>query len=247
MILDMQSLPGKIFKAPLATALFFALWIAGAGAQTPTPASTPQRVSFTLSNPTLKQVQMDIRYFNATDRKRIGYGYTLGALGSTSDNKPVGTRIYLQKGNSWELCYVLGPNDDGKKINLNKKYEISRETWLQVATDEMNEKTEALENIDKNPDIETVSKQLGLEMVPLRISGKSLTGKQVHVRVQLPYLTERTNNGFSRKLSRFDQYKVRYPVGTKVYLCEGPYWNKPVPEKLVLTVDAEKANYLVRL
>lgn len=237
------------FSAPATVAVVFICGMLFAIPQgmAQTAAQPVPRVRFTLTNPTLKQVQIDIRYFNYADRQRIGYGLNLGTLGSTSDNKPVGTRIYLKKGNSWELFYVLGPDDDGKKINLSKKYDISREQWLESSFAEMNEKTEALENVDKNPDIETVSRQLGLELVTFRISGKSLTGGQVHVRVQLPYRAERSNEGFSRRLSRFDMLKVRYPVGTKVYLCDGPYWNGPVPEKLVLTVDAEKANYLIRL
>jgi hypothetical protein len=232
--------------APFATLIFGLLFTAPAMAQADT-AKAVQRVSFTLVNPNLKQVEIDIRYFDYSRRKRIGYGLTIGTLGSTSDNKPVGTRIYLKKGNNWDLFYVLGPNDDGKKINLGKKYEISHEEWLQTSFAELNEKTEALENIDKNPDIETVAKQKGLEMVTFKVSGKSLTGEQVHVRVQLPYIAERSNQGFSRKLSRFDVLKVCYPVGTKMYLCEGAYWNGPVPEKLIVTVDAEKANYLFRL
>lgn len=236
---------GRTSKATAVAVTCLTLFaVQGMAQNTPQPM---QRVSFTLTNPTLKQVEMDIRCFNYADRKRIGYGLTLGALHNTSDNKPVGTRIYLKKGKSWELFYVLGPNDDGKKINLNKTYEISQEQWLQVGYDEMNEKTEELKKIDENPDVETVAKQLGLEMITFRIAGTSLFGKQTHVRVQLPYLAERTNTGFSRKLSRFEAFKVSYPIGTKVYLCDGPYWNGPVPEKLVLTVDAEKANYLIRL
>lgn len=231
---------------PFVTFTFLLFFAVPGVAQTDT-AKAVQRVSFTLTNPALKQAEIDIRYFNYSNRKRIGYGLSLGTLSSTSDNKPVGTRIYLKKGKNWDLFYVLGPNDDGKKINLGKTYDISHEQWLQVSHDEMNEKTEALENIDKNPDIETVAKQMGLEMITFKVSGKSLVGEQVHVRVQLPYITERSNQGFSRKMSRFDLLKVRYPVGTKVYLCEGEYWNGPVPEKLIVTVDAEKANYLFRL
>jgi hypothetical protein len=84
-------------------------------------------------------------------------------------------------------------------------------------------------------------------MVTFKISGKALVGKQVHVRAQLPWVEGRSNEGFSRRLSRFDAMRVSFPVGTKIYLCDGPYWNGPVPEKLLFTVDSEKANYLVRI
>ena len=88
---------------------------------------------------------------------------------------------------------------------------------------------------------------MGLEMITFKVSGKNPVGKQVHVRAQMPFDSGRSNNGFSRRLSYFDVYKISFPVGTKIYLCEGPYWNGEVPEKLLFTVDAEKANYLFRL
>jgi len=43
------------------------------------------------------------------------------------------------------------------------------------------------------------------------------------------------------------RFKASYPVGTKIYLCEGKYWNSDVPETLLFTVDSEKQNYLVRI
>ncbi len=205
------------------------------------------RISYTLTNSSLRGRQLEIRGLVGSPVEKIGYGCQLGALQSRSDNKPVGTRIYLKSKDQWELVYVLGLADNGKTIDINKKYEISREQWIQVAYDEQTEKTLSLEDITQNPDMETVAAQLGLDMVTFKIRGNSPLGRQVHVRAQLPFDKERSNNGFSRKLSMFTTVSASYPVGTKIYLCEGPYWNGPVEETLLLEVDAEKSNYLIRI
>ncbi len=205
------------------------------------------RVSYTLTNNSLRGRQLEIRGLVGSPREKIGYGCQLGALQSRSDNKPVGTRIYLKSKDQWELVYVLGIADNGKTIDITKKYEISREQWLQVANDEQTEKTLALEDVTQNPDMETVAAQLGLDMITFKIRGNSPVGKHVHVRAQLPFDQERSTNGFSRKLSMFTTVRASYPVGTKIYLCEGPYWNGPVKETLLLEVDAEKSNYLIRI
>jgi hypothetical protein len=61
-------------------------------------------------------------------------------------------------------------------------------------------------------------------------------------------MEEKTNNGFSRKISSFSKLRLSYPAGTKIYLCDGPYWNGgDVNETLLLTVDAEKENYLIKI
>jgi hypothetical protein len=65
--------------------------------------------------------------------------------------------------------------------------------------------------------------------------------------VQLPGETSKTNIGFSRRINWFDRLSVSYPVGSRIYLCDGAYWNdNKVREQLVLDVTAEKANYLIR-
>lgn len=212
-----------------------------------TSSGLANRVNFTLTNNSVRNLQLEIRYFDYASRDIIGYGCKLGALHKRSDNKPVGTRIYIVRGGKRELLYVLGEKDANNSIDVNREYDISREQWLQVSYDELNEETERLKDASKSDDIAAVAKQKGLTMVTFRVVGKSITGKQVHVRVQLPYETERSNNGFSRRLSVFTTEKVSYPVGTKLYLCEGPYWNGPVAETLILTVDEEKSNYTIRL
>jgi hypothetical protein len=205
------------------------------------------RVKFTLTNSSLRNLDVEIRYFDHVSRSIVGYGCKLGMLHKRTDNKPVGTRLYILRGGKRELVYVLGKEDQNAKIDLSRSYEISREQWIQVSYDELNEETERLKDPSESNDIASVAKEKGLSMVTFRIVGKSIVGKQVHVRVQLPYETERGNNGFSRRLSVFNTEKISYPVGTKVYLCEGPYWNGPVAEALILTVDEEKSNYTLKL
>ncbi len=209
--------------------------------------SEPERVSFIISNASLRSRQLEIRGYNAQKKECIGYGCRLGALQARSDNKPVGTRIYEKKHDRWELVYVLGAGDNGRKIQLSQTHEISVEQRRQVAIDEQNEAEIAREDIARNSDVATIANRLGLDMITFRISGKSPWGKQVHIRAQLPYDDNRSNNGLSRHLSLFKTIKTSYPAGTKIYLCEGPYWNGPVNETLLLTLDPGKNNCLIRL
>jgi uncharacterized membrane protein YphA (DoxX/SURF4 family) len=208
----------------------------------------PVRVSFTVSNPSLKAREIDIRYFNNTGKKAAGYGYGLNALSSHAVNMPAGTRVYAKKGGNFELVFVVTAADNGRKFNINDDYEISREQYLQASYDEMNAETAKLEKAATNPTWEETAKAKGYEMVTFRVAGKSILPKQVYVRVQLPFDNQKSNVGFSRSLSRASEYQVSYPVGSKVYVCEGAYWNgTDVKETLLLTVDAEKQNYLFRL
>ena len=75
-----------------------------------------------------------------------------------------------------------------------------------------------------------------------------MIGKQVYVRAEIPGDEQNFNVGFSRKLNWSSVYRVSYPVGTKLYSCEAPYWEgKRVKESLILTVDKEKSLYLIRI
>lgn len=202
----------------------------------------PDRVSFTISNPNLSEATIDIRSFNYKDRKTSGYGYAIGPLGSHAVNMPAGTRIYKKQKEAWVLFAVVSSADNGRAFNLNRTVEITREQYLQAAYDEENEETSRLEKIAEEPDVFN-----GAELVTFVVSGTSLLPKQVYVRVQLPDTSLKTNIGFSRKLDRSSKFQVSYPIGSKVYLCEGPYWKGDFKETLVLTLDAEKQNYLIRL
>jgi uncharacterized membrane protein YphA (DoxX/SURF4 family) len=207
----------------------------------------PLRVSFTISNPGLKTCEVDIRHYDYDKRKTTGYGYELGGLSSHAVNMPVGTRVYRKKGSDWQLAFVLTAADNGRKFDIYDQPEITREQWLQVSYDEMNAKTTALEKAADNPTMEATARAKGYQMITFQVAGKSLFPKQVYVRVQLPYDDQKSNTGFSKRLSRASSYQVSYPVGSKVYICDGEYWNgNKVKETLLFTVDAEKQNYLFR-
>lgn len=210
-------------------------------------AREPKRVSFTISNPALSAKDLEVRYFNPATKQTAGYGFHLGPLQSHADNKPVGTRIYLKKGSDWQLAFVLTADDEGRKFKIGKTHEISREQWLQAARDEEGERIAALEDTNATDDLRTFAERKGLPMVTIVIAGKLPFKRQVHVRAQLPGVAEKTNHGFSRKLSSFSRFKASYPVGTKIYLCDGEYWNGDVPETLLFTIDAGQNNYLVRI
>lgn len=218
-------------KTKLAVSLLFLLMPLFGAAQ------TSERASFIISNLTLGKASIDIRSFDYKDRKTSGYGYDLGPLSSHGVNMPAGTRIYKKQKKAWVLFAVVTPADNGRTFNLNQTVEIAREQYLQAAYDEQNEETARLEKISEEPDAFD-----GPELVTFMVSGKSLLPKQVYVRVQLPDTSLKSTIGFSRKLDRSSKFQVSYPVGSKVYLCEGDCWNGDVEETLVLILDAEKQN-----
>lgn len=214
-------------------------------AQSPNPAP---RVSFTLSNPSLRTRIIDIRYYGDASQKKAGYGYEMNALHSHAVNMPAGTFIYEKQGQEWQLKLVIHPEDEGRKFDLSKSYEISREEWLASSHHELNEETAALEKLQSKAEIERMAKIAATDLVTFKVGGKSIWGKQVYVRAEIPGDEQNFNNGFSRKLSWSSVYRVSYPKGTKLYLCEEPYWKgKRVKESLFLLVDSEKTNYLIRI
>jgi hypothetical protein len=181
-------------------------------------------------------------------KRAAGYGYGLNALSSHAVNMPVGTRVYEKRNGNFDLVFVVTAADNGRKFDITDEYEISREQWLQASYDEQKAETAKLEKAETNPSWEETAKAKGIEMVSFRVSGKSILPKQVYVRVQLPFDNQKSNVGFSRPLSRSSEYQVTYPVGSKVYVCDGEYWNgSDYKETLLLTVDVEKQNYLIRI
>lgn len=207
-----------------------------------------QRVSFTLSNPSLKARSIDIRHYDPVKKQSSGYGYDLGGLSSHAVNMPAGTRIYRKNHGDWQLAIIITSSDNGCKFDLTQTYEISQDQWQQAIRDEQDERIADLEAAGEHNDLEALAKEMRLEMVTFVVAGKSLFGRQVHMRAQLPFDDQKSNMGFSRKINFFSRFKVSYPVGTKVYLCDGAYWKGgEVHETLLFEVDTERKNYLVRL
>lgn len=197
-------------------------------------------VSFTVNNPGLKTREIDIRYFDATQQKSRGYGYDLGALASHAVHMPAGARVYdLKQG---KLLFVVDAADNGRTFNLDRSYDISEAQRLQATRDEQAEAAcRQQKQVSETPETDSVP------LVHFKVAGKFPWARQIHVRVQLPGDTNKSNVGFSRKLSRFEEFQVHYPVGAKLYLCDGPYWKRAVSETLILEITEAQQNYLVRL
>ena len=205
------------------------------------------RVSFTISNPTLKMREVNIRYFDQQAFEPRGYGYDLGALQSHAVNMPVGTRVYQVEPKGAELILVITAADQGRTFDLTQQYPISAAQRAQVAEDEYNEEMVRNTKSVETPDLATMARSKGYEMVDFRVTGKSIFPRQVRVRAQLPFEAERSNVGFSQRLSSHSELQVSYPVGTKIYLCDGEYWSGLVPETLFFTVESTLANDLIRI
>jgi len=160
---------------------------------------------------------------------------------------PAGARIYQRRGGDWELYWVVGSADDGRRFDLGSALKLSREQCLEAARDEHDERIAQLEKAEDHTHWEAEAVARGLEMITFAITGKTPWGRQVYVRVDLPFDADSKNIGFSRSLSAFQRFRVSYPVGTRLYLCEGPYWNGPAAETLLLTVTPEQRSYLIRI
>ncbi|MCU0354287.1 MAG: DoxX family protein [Cytophagales bacterium] len=224
--------------------LFFASM--NAEAQT----AAPVRVSFTVNNSSLRGKMLDFRHYNKDTKVRAAYGYSLNGMSSHATNLPAPVRVYEEKNGKKKLLFVVRAQDDGKSFSVNKEYDISREDYLEAARQELDEETANLAEANRDKTIAQTAKEKGLKMVTFRVKGASFLPTKTYVRVQLPWDTNpKANTGFTTSLSRFGEMKVSYPVGTKVYVCDGPYWEKDsrYTEKLIVTVDEEKENYTYSL
>ncbi|MCC6459344.1 MAG: DoxX family protein [Saprospiraceae bacterium] len=234
-----RSRPAMATTKVALSSLFLLLATSGGFAQTGT---APVRVSFTVSNPSLKNRAIDIRHFDARRQTASGYGYDLNALASHPVNMPAGTRVYEKRKGEWVLVLVLSADDNGRRFDLSQTYEIHPEQRKQAAADEQAEKI-----VRQQQDAEEAGGRQHLEMVTVRVAGKLPWNRQVYVRAELPGDPGRSSQGFCQKISWFNTHLVRYPVGTKIYLCEGAFWEGPVPEAYVLTLDVSSANDTLRL
>lgn len=238
-----HNMPGRAARKPaLAGALVLLAFSCFGQTQ-----AVPARVSFTIANPSLKNREIDIRYFDSSANEPRGYGYDLAALSAHPVNMPAGTRVYEKYKSRRELLFVVTDRDNGRKFDLTKAYDITPGQRLQAASDEQNETAARLKKAAEKPGIEEAARAHQLEMVTIRFAGKSWWNRQVYVRVQLPYESQKTNVGFSQKLNWFGTFRANYPVGSKVYLCRGAYWEGDVKETYLFTVEAGTANGTVRL
>jgi uncharacterized membrane protein YphA (DoxX/SURF4 family) len=229
--------------AVAATILGLALTATNAQAQT----DGQQRVSFTLGNSSLRGKMVEFRSFDSQRKLVAGYGYWLNGLEKHPVNLPAPVMVYLKKNGKDELLVVVRPADNGKHFSVNQTYPISREDALEEAYLTLNTETAALEAANPEAALAQTAKEKGLKMVSFRVKGASAFPVKVYVRVQLPWdPNPKANTGFTTTLSRSKLMKMTYPVGTRVYVCDGPYWEKDrtYQERLVVAVDEEKENYL---
>lgn len=241
-----QSKPwqSKAVKPAVAT---IAVLLVGLSSQAQT---ADNRVSFTVTNSSLKTQWLEFRHFNSETKQKADYGYSLNAMSSHATNLPAPVRVYGKRNGMMELLFVVRVQDDGKSFSVTKDYHISREDYLEAARQELNEETYALAEVNRDKTVEQKAREKGLKIVTFRVKGSSFFPKTVYVRVQLPWDTDqKSQHGFSTSLSRFGEQKMSYPVGSKVYSCDGPYWktSSDYKERLIVTVDEEKENYLFSL
>lgn len=226
---------------------FFLLVTFISQAQTGSPSTEPARVSFTIKNPSLKSKMVDFRsYSSEHQRFTSGYGYGLNGLATHAVNLPVPVYVYRENKGKNELVFVVTGKEDGKTFNVNEKYEISREQYLEAARAEMNQRN--YEKSKEDNSVESIAKKKGLKMVTVTVKGSSWLPAMAHVRYELPWGSD-NQLGFSGSLSKFNGRDLTLPVGTKIYQCSDKYWSKDTKftEKHILTVDGTKSDYTVVL
>jgi hypothetical protein len=207
----------------------------------------PARVSFTIKNPSLKSKLVDFRsYSSEHQRFTAGYGYGLNGLATHAVNLPVPVYVYREKNGKNELAFVVTEKEDGKTFNVNEKYEISREQYLEAARAEMNQRN--YEKAKEDNSMESIAKKKGIKLVNVNIKGSSWLPSMAHVRYELPWGND-NQLGFSGSLSKFNGRDLTLPVGTKIYQCSDKYWDRDTKftEKLILTVDDKRSDFTVVL
>lgn len=207
----------------------------------------PARVSFTIKNPSLKSKTVDFKsYSSEHQRFTAGYGYGLNALASHAVNLPVPVYVFVEKNGKNELIFVVTEKDNGKTYNVNDEYEISREQSLEAARAEMNQRN--FEKAKEDNSIESIAKKKGIKLIGVNIKGSSWLPMMAHVRYELPWSKD-NQIGFSTSLGKFKNQYVFLPIGTKVYQCNGKYWDKNAKfsEKIILTVDDKKDDVTIVL
>ena len=209
----------------------------------------PTRVSFTVTNSSMKAKTIEFRSYNNELHKRTaGYGYGLNAFGSHAVNLPVPVRVYEEKNGKYKLLFVVTENDNGRTFSVNKDYKVTPEQYLQASKDEANEQKEILEKAKENKTVEYIAKERGLKLVNVTVKGSSWFPSMAHVRYELPWGKD-NQLGFSSTLSKFNGRDIALPIGTKIYQCSDKYWDKNTKftEKLILTVDDKKSDITVVL
>jgi uncharacterized membrane protein YphA (DoxX/SURF4 family) len=206
-----------------------------------------QNVPFVVKNGGFSAKSIEMKHFDYQTRKISGYGLDLGSQVSEAVNLPAGTRIYAIKKGRRQLLTIIQAQDAGSMIDISTDFEPTREQWLSAAYDEMNEK--AAERTAPNPALELLAAQYGMPLIPLVFRGRDVDARTVHLRMELPFEGASKTMGFSQSLSCSLEKYVAWPIGTRVYLCDGPFWDSAstTNEKLLFIVDAEKANYSFEL
>jgi uncharacterized membrane protein YphA (DoxX/SURF4 family) len=217
------------------------LLVVQSGAFAQQDAST--RVSFSVSNPTVRHMSIEFISYDAQHRKVGDYGYGLNAFETHPTNMPAPVRIYRTHKGKRELILVVKKSDEGKTFALNKTYEVSQDELQAALFDEANASANPHDDGDA---IENVARRKGVKMVTIRLKNSSMRPKNEYIRYQLPWNAGSVPTGVTFTMSRAKAERFNLPVGTKVYVCSDKYWDKSVSytERLIVTVDESTANGL---
>ena len=76
------------------------------------------------------------------------------------------------------------------------------------------------------------------QLSTLTIRNTSLLPRTVYARFEYPVDPENRNYGFVQTLLPGQRIKYEAPAGTRIYACDGKYWDNYSPkEKLLVTAD----------
>lgn len=141
-----------------------------------------------------------------------------------NDNKPCTFKMLLHFQDDMVTWRKEVKFDDETQYFMRNQYDLRKKS---TTDDRHNE---------SNKDIDTDHKTVQFGTNPTQkfsVKGRRWLGTQVYVRIQLPEDPENRNFGFMQHLSRNEIYSFAVPVGAKIWVCDGRYWDDYKPKEYV--------------
>lgn len=163
-------------------------------------------------------------------------------LFSITITKPEGEMEYKFTRGNWgmEEMDVFGNHISNRKLRTSADtVRISIPEWRDIPIEQTyTVPLKDLENFVGHPDVMAFPPADGEDYVLFKLVNQDKSNLTLYVRLSLPNVPGNRNYGFVARLSPNESYYFSCPSATKIYACDGKYWNDFKPkETLVLMVE----------
>lgn len=163
-------------------------------------------------------------------------------LFSITLKKPEGEMEYKFTRGGWgkEEMDVFGNHISNRKLRTSADtIRISIPEWRDIPMDQTSTmKNNDLDEVLSTPEFLAFPPVKGEKYVYFRVQNKSDKIANMYVRLALPNSPNNRNYGFVARIKPTENYFFSCPSGTRIYSCEGKYWDRYRPkETLILEVD----------